>query len=88
MKKVLNGKLYNTKKSTPIATWDNGADMSDSIYCEETLCKTSTGDFFIYCKNVKGHDLIAITAEDAFEWLRKHDLLDKAYKSLNISDSS
>jgi hypothetical protein len=40
MKKLIGGKLYNTKSSIAIASWDNGMEISDPGYCEETLFKS------------------------------------------------
>lgn len=78
MKKLINGKLYYTKKSIPIASWDNGLEISDTQFSEETLCKTKTGEYIIYSKDVNGHDIREITPKAAFEWLQEHGLLAKA----------
>jgi len=78
MKKLINGKLYNTKKLVPIASWDNGIEISDTRYSEETLCRSKTGEYIIYSKDASGLDLREITPEDAFEWLQKHSLTAKA----------
>lgn len=74
---MINGKLYNTKKTIPIASWDNGIEISDPRFSEETLCKTKTEEYIIYSKDANGVDIKAITLKDAFEWLQEHDLLGK-----------
>jgi len=48
MKKVINGKVYNTETATQIANWDNGIYGSDFHACEETLYVTSKGAYFVH----------------------------------------
>ena len=47
MKKVINGKMYNTETAEQLATWDNGRWNSFDI-CEEKLFRKRNGEFFLY----------------------------------------
>ena len=47
MKKVINGKIYNTETATLIHQWDNGR-RGDFSSCEEDLYRTKKGAFFIH----------------------------------------
>ena len=86
MKKIINGKLYNTKTATKTAEWDNNRSASDAHHYEEVLYKKRTGEFFIYgdggalsryarsCGGNSysdGWDIIPLTIEEAQEWGEK-----------------
>ena len=47
MKKIINGKLYDTETATEVAEWSDGA-VSDFRYIEETLYRKRTGEYFLY----------------------------------------
>jgi hypothetical protein len=80
MKKLINGKLYNTKNSIAIASWDNGVEITDPGYFEETLFKSKMGTYFIYHKICEGLDIREVTQEAAFEWLQEHGMIAEAKK--------
>lgn len=48
MKKIINGKMYNTETAKEIAYYSNGRSYSDFSYVEETLYRKKTGEFFLY----------------------------------------
>ena len=48
MKKIINGKLYDTETAKEIAVWSNGRSYSDFSHCVETLYKKRTGEYFLY----------------------------------------
>lgn len=48
MKKVINGKVYDTAKAERLAGWSNGCSSSDFGYCEETLYRKRTGEMFLH----------------------------------------
>ena len=48
MKKIINGKKYDTKTAKEIFTGTNGKFPNDCFYAEETLYKKRTGEFFLY----------------------------------------
>lgn len=48
MKKIINGKKYDTETATEIASGGtDGLSMSDFRYYEETLYRKKTGEFFL-----------------------------------------
>ena len=46
MKKIIDGKMYNTETAEKIWHYDNGETGFD--WCEETLYQKKTGEFFLY----------------------------------------
>lgn len=48
MKKIINGKLYNTETADLIAEWENGFGYNDFYYVSETLYQTKKRAYFIY----------------------------------------
>lgn len=46
MRKIINGKMYNTRSAKEIYYWNNGSSHSDFDFCEETLFRKRTGEFF------------------------------------------
>lgn len=48
MKKIINGKMYNTETAKKVGEWWNGYSTRDFHYCEETLYQKKTGEFFLY----------------------------------------
>lgn len=86
MKKVINGKMYNTETAEQLATWDNGRWNSFDI-CEEKLFRKRNGEFFLYGyggpkstyaqpdgdRSVSsGHAIILLSDEEAREWAEEH----------------
>ena len=47
MKKIINGKRYNTETATKIAQYHNGLGASDFNYLYEQLYRTPKGAWFI-----------------------------------------
>lgn len=48
MKKIIEGRKYNTDTATKVGTWDNEYGASDFNYVEETLYRKQNGEFFIH----------------------------------------
>ena len=86
MKKIINGKVYDTETAHSICTWDNGVyEGFDSI--EETLYRKRTGEFFIFGEGGArtkyatvsdnnhwsgGSEIVPLTWEAAREWAEAH----------------
>jgi hypothetical protein len=82
MKKVVKGKIYNTKTAEKIANYWNGLSNSDFRYFRESLYITKKGDYFIagrggpmtiYGHSVgnltaSGEDIFPMSREDAERW--------------------
>lgn len=48
MKKIINGRRYDTDTAQKVAEWDCGRARNDFSYIEETLYQKRTGEFFLY----------------------------------------
>lgn len=48
MKKIINGKVYNTDTAQFIGEWENNYNTGDFRYCREVLYKTKKGNYFVY----------------------------------------
>ena len=65
MKKIINGKMYNTETAKEIGSWNNGRYRSDFYYVGETLYKKKTGELFVLEKVGLHH----VMQKDAVETL-------------------
>ena len=89
MKKVINGKVYNTETAIKVAGWDNGIFSNDFRNCSEELYKTKKEAWFLYGKGGAmskysvshgnsvsgGSDIIAFSKTEAYNWLEeKHEI--------------
>ena len=86
MRKVINGRTYNTATSKHIGNWSNGIYGSDFRSCGETLYKNTKGAYFLVgeggplSKYAVSHgndtsgstELIPMTATEAQEWAEGH----------------
>ena len=88
MKKIINGKRYDTVTATRIAHYDNGLGYSDFSNCNETLFLTpkcawftvgSGGPMSRYARRSGNNSttgsvdvFMALTADAAREWLERH----------------
>lgn len=83
MKKIINGKVYDTDKAQELGTWANAGSWRDFNHCEETLYRKKTGEFFLhgeggpmtrYAKAVDqnswtgGERIMPMSYEDARKW--------------------
>ena len=86
MKKIINGKVYNTQTAKCVGemSWGN---MSDFAYCNEELYRKSTGEYFLFgegggmSKYAKssgqnswgwGDAIIPMTIEEAKVWAEEN----------------
>ena len=87
MKKVLNGKMYDTDTATLMSVWRNMGDTRNFSYCEETLYRKRTGEYFLYGYGGPmtkyavstgsnswsgGEMIIPLTLSAAQEWAEEH----------------
>ena len=82
MKRVIEGKRYDTSTAQEIGAWWNGYPTSDFEYCEEKLYLTSKGNFFLageggaYSRYAQSHGnatgggeaITPLSREEAFKW--------------------
>ena len=85
MKKIINGKRYDTETATEIASVWNGCSRDDFKFLVETLYRTDGGAWFLaaeggaltkYAKILEGgrsrcggKDLVPLTPSEAKAWL-------------------
>ena len=89
MKKVIDGKVYNTETATQIANWDNGCYGGDFSACEETLYVTKNGTYFVHGEGgamsrwsrscgsnsvCGGEGVEVLSKKAALEWCEEHDV--------------
>lgn len=48
MKKIINGKRYDTNTAKELNYWANTGNRRDFSWCKETLYQKKTGEFFLY----------------------------------------
>lgn len=48
MRKVIDGKIYDTDTADALGTWSNGLPYSDGEYAEATLYRKKNGEFFTH----------------------------------------
>ena len=88
MKKVIDGKMYNTDTAECLHSWDNGCYGNDFNACEESLHKTKKGNYFIAgsggpmsryavscgTNTTSGSwDIRVISKAEAISWLESHN---------------
>lgn len=85
MKKIINGKMYNTETAHQVDMWSNGVACRDFRQCCEMLYRKKTGEFFIHGwggpmskyaesqgNEISGSEkIIPITEAEAKAWLEE-----------------
>ena len=95
MKKVINGKVYNTETAELVHDWTNGYGRNDFKFRTKDLYRTKKGNWFIYHEggpmtdmavsvgsNSYGgsEDIEPISEKDALRFLESHDGAEEALK--------
>ena len=101
MKKIINGKGYDTDTATFIGECDIGDPLNNLEYCTESLYVKRTGEFFIfgwggpyskYSKAISenrwagGEAIIPLEYEEAKEWATQHLTPEKVEKFFGAVD--
>ena len=82
MKKIINGKMYDTDTAKELGSWSNGYSTNDFNFVNETLYRKRTGEFFLcgeggamtkYSTRTgdswsSGKEIIPLNYEKAQEW--------------------
>ena len=94
MKKIINGKVYDTTSAKEVGRYENGLP-TDFDYIEEVLYRKRTGEFFLhgsggartkYATSVGGNSwaggekILPISYEEARQWAEEH-LAAEAYEA-------
>lgn len=94
MKRIIDGKVYDTKTAEEIATWSNGYPCNDFKHCEETLYRTKKGSWFVAGEGGAmskyavqygnsyggGSGLYPFTEDEARQWLEDKDFVEALEK--------
>lgn len=102
MRKVINGKTYNTETSKHVGNWDNGIYGNDFRSCEEDLYKNTKGAYFLVGEGGAmskysvshgnstsgGTELIPMTAEEAQEWAEGHLTADEYEAEFGVQEEA
>ena len=87
MKKVIDGKIYNTETAEQLGSYWNGKSEGDFQYVYEFLYRTKKGRFFLageggamshYCRRCgdntwcEGKGIIPLEDNEAREWAESH----------------
>lgn len=85
MKKIINGKVYDTEKAAQKASYNNGR-YGDFAYLSETLYLKKTGEYFLHGEGGAqtryagrtgnmyhdGEAIVPVSYQEAKEWAEKH----------------
>lgn len=87
MKKIINGKVYNTDTAKEIGTWHNTWDYRDFHYVSEALYQKRTGEYFLHGEGgpmtqyargagqnswTGGEKIMPLTVEAARQWAEEY----------------
>lgn len=86
MRKIIQGKAYDTETSTIVGEWDNKVGITDFTYFHEALYRKRTGEYFIHGEgNAQskyavhrygmwdgGEAITPLSYEDARRWAEEH----------------
>lgn len=87
MKKIINGKSYDTETAKKVGYWSNNRSYSDFSYVEETLYRKKTGEYFLFGEGGpmsryaescgdnswgSGSRIIPMTYAKATKWAEEH----------------
>lgn len=94
MRKIINGKAYDTNTAKLLTVWENDCSPTDFSYTSESLYIKRTGEYFIHGESNasgkyarlsygmygSGEDITPLTKEEAVEWVER--LANDEYESI------
>ncbi len=86
MKKIINGKVYDTETAINLGSWENFWDARDIDYVKETLFRKRTNEFFLHGEGgarsyyatidtdrmIGGEAILPMSYESARQWAEDH----------------
>ena len=87
MKKIINGKLYNTETAKKLGDWESDQDYRGLYHEEEVLYRNKAGNYFLYGYGgagskysqqigvnewSSGESILPLEEEDARKWAEAH----------------
>ena len=100
MKKIINGKLYDTDKAVKVGAWDNH-EYGDIKYICETLYRKKTGEYFVHGEGgaatkyavaaeadrwKAGERIMPMAYDAAREWAEEHLTADEYQTAFKIDE--
>ena len=100
MKKIINGRLYNTESATRLGDWYNGYNSRDFRHCYEALYRKANGEFFLYVTGgplsiyaksngndmCGDEDIIKMSTDEAKAWAEKRLTADEYLELFDIEE--
>ena len=100
MKKIINGRLYDTETAKMIGSWSNGLGSSDFHYCTEYLYQKKTGEYFLYGSGGAmsiygksygggmcwGEDIVPMTEKEVKVWAEVHLTADEYMELYEVEE--
>lgn len=86
MKKIINGKVYDTETAQKVGFWSNSLGYNDFNWREESLYRKKTGEYFLYGEGGprtnyaervgnmwgSGERIMPLTFAEAKKWAEEH----------------
>ena len=87
MKKIINGKVYDTETAKRVGVWENMYDSRDFHYCSEELFRKKNGEYFLFGEGGPmtqyatahgtnswgwGERIMPMTYQEATAWAEEH----------------
>lgn len=90
MKKIIDGKRYDTDTAKKIANWDNGCYGGDFNAVDEDLFLTKSGNWFLWGSGGArskyaqyygnscggGSEIIPLSPDEVYDWLEDHNIVE------------
>lgn len=100
MKKIINGRLYNTDTAKLIGSWSNGLSSSDFHYCTEDIYQKQNGEYFLHgsggAMSIYGtshcggmcwsEDIIPMTEKEVKLWAEVHLTADEYMELYEVEE--
>lgn len=100
MKKIINGRLYDTDTAKLIGSWSNGFSSSDFSYCAKDLYQKKTGEYFLHGSGGAlsiygesygndmcwGEKIIPMTEKEVKEWAEEHLTADEYMELFEVTE--
>lgn len=102
MKRIINGKRYDTDTAKFIKTYSSGLSISDFRYYDESLYLKKTGEFFLYATGNgaseyagkygdlrgPGEKIVPLTLDEARAWVEKIEDPDLYEELFDVEEES
>lgn len=102
MKRIINGKRYDTDTAQFIKTYSSGLSISDFRYYDESLYLKKTGEFFLYATGNgaseyagkygdlrgPGEKIVPLTLDEARAWVEKIEDPDLYEELFDVEEES